>query len=100
MYLKTSGNKNLGKNEFKICYFFHTYCQYCQLGFSSEIEVPRLGSAWAGKFQLGLITIIHRVEDLGPKALVDHMNHLDLGVAISIGIDLRIQDFSILFLIF
>ena len=35
-----------------------------QLGFSSEIKVPQLGSArnlhssaWAGKFRLGLITI-------------------------------------------
>ena len=26
-------------------FFWHTYCQYCQLGFSSEIEVPQLGSA-------------------------------------------------------
>ena len=25
---------------------YDTYCQYCQLGFSSEIEVPQLGSAW------------------------------------------------------
>jgi hypothetical protein len=28
----------------------------CQLGFSSKIEVPQLGSARAGKFQLELIT--------------------------------------------
>ena len=27
-----------------------------QLGFSSEIKVPQLNSARAGKFQLGLIT--------------------------------------------
>ena len=39
--------------------FWHTLCQYCQLGFSLEIAVPQLGSessqlglAWAGKFQL------------------------------------------------
>jgi hypothetical protein len=40
-----------------------TYCQYCQLGFSSKIEVQQLGSAWnlhslarAGKFQREHIT--------------------------------------------
>ena len=31
-------------------------CTYCQLGFSSKIEVPQLGLAQPGKFQLGLIT--------------------------------------------
>ena len=25
---------------------WHTYCRNCQLGFSSKIKVPRLGSAW------------------------------------------------------
>ena len=33
----------------KICYFLtyilSTYCRYCQLGFSSKIEVPQLSSA-------------------------------------------------------
>ena len=38
---------------------YGTYCQYCQVGFSSEIEVPQLGSARAGKFQIGLITNKH-----------------------------------------
>ena len=42
-YLKTFDNKNLGKNEFAI--FWHTYCRKCQLGFSSKIKVPQLGSA-------------------------------------------------------
>ena len=44
---------------------YGTYCQYCQLGFSSKIKVPQLGSepsqlglARAGKFQLELISII------------------------------------------
>ena len=37
---------------------YGTYCQYCQLGFSSEIEVPQLGSEpfQLGKSQLELIT--------------------------------------------
>ena len=34
--------------EFAI--FWHTYCQYCQLGFSSKIEVPQLGSTRLGTF--------------------------------------------------
>jgi hypothetical protein len=29
---------------------YGTYCQYCQLGFCSEIEVPQLGLAWLGTF--------------------------------------------------
>ena len=29
---------------------YGTYCQYCQLGFSLEIEVPQLGLAWLGTF--------------------------------------------------
>ena len=36
--------RNLEINK-KIAIFWHTYCQYCQLGFSSKIEVPQLGSA-------------------------------------------------------
>ena len=30
--------------------------KFCQLGFSSKIEMPQLGSAQLGKFQLELIT--------------------------------------------
>ena len=30
-----------------------------QLGFSSEVKVPQLGSSRAGKFQLGLITRLY-----------------------------------------
>ena len=38
--------KTWGKNEFKkFAIFWHTYCRYCQLGFSSKIKVPQLGSA-------------------------------------------------------
>ena len=36
--------------------YMRKYGTYCQLGFSSEIEVVQLGSAQAGKFRLGLIT--------------------------------------------
>ena len=36
--------------------YMRKYGAYCQLGFSSEIEVAELGSARAGKFRLGLIT--------------------------------------------
>ena len=28
----------------------NTYCQYCQLGFNSKIEVPQLGSNRLGNF--------------------------------------------------
>ena len=34
----------------KIYYFSHIYCQYCQLGFSSKIEVLQLGLAWLRTF--------------------------------------------------
>ena len=51
-------------------FFFLTQKKfYRQLGFSSKIEVPKLGSAWnpfgsarAGKFQLELITSIYKLE--------------------------------------
>ena len=36
---------------------YGTYCQYCQLGFSSKIEVPQLGLA--RQFQLELISTIY-----------------------------------------
>ena len=32
--------------SWKFAIFWHTCCQYCQLGFSSKIEVPQLGFAW------------------------------------------------------
>ena len=37
--------------------FWHTYCQYCQLDFSSEIKVLQLGSA----------RILHSSDSLEPE---------------------------------
>ena len=72
----------LYKQKLKIfVIFWHTYCRNCQLGFSSKIEVPQLGSARlsselsqlelarAGKFQLELITIIYQL-DTGYRLIV------------------------------
>ena len=47
-----SDNKIRGKMSLKKLRLFdiHTYCQNCQLGFSSKMKVPQLGSAWLGTF--------------------------------------------------
>ena len=47
-----------------------------------------------------IMELVNHVEDLDLKDLVDRMNHMDLVEAISIGIDLQIQNSSILFLFF
>lgn len=78
---------------------------YNELIFSSLLTAPlrdKLSSEILEPFIdfVDIMELVNHVEDLDLKDLVDRMNHMDLVEAISIGIDLQIQNSSILFLFF